>query len=83
MTAAAWTYADLEPDQLALVQEAERTLGTAVVMAYQPSAYGTIDPDALPDGLEPASLGPTELERLQGVERRVDGVLVAYRLRVD
>ncbi len=83
MTTGGWNYADLEPDQLALVIEAERTLGADVVMAYQPSSWGTIDPESVPPSLEPAGLDASELEFLRGLERRVDGVLVAYRLSLD
>ena len=83
MANAEWTLADLEPDQLALVAEAERTLDTDVVLAYQPSAYGTVDPETIAAGLRPMDLEPTQLECLQGLERMVGGVLVAYRREVD
>ena len=78
-----WTYADLAPDQLALVAEAERTLDTDVVMVFRPSDWGDVDPDALlGDDLQPAAdLEPTQLECLLGLERLVDGVVVAYRRR--
>jgi hypothetical protein len=78
-----WSFADLEPAALDLVHEAERTLDTDVVMAYAPSAWGTIDPDAIGDGLTPIELDASQLEYLQGLERMVGGVLVAYRLKVD
>jgi hypothetical protein len=83
MATAEWTLADLEPDQLALVAEAERTLDTDVVLAYKPSAYGTVDPETIADGLRPVDLEPDQLECLQGLERMVGGVLVAYRREVD
>ena len=74
------TFADLEPDQLALVAEAERTLDADVVMAYKPSAWGTVDPRRRsPTGCDPVELEPSQLECLQGLERMVGGVLVAYR----
>ena len=44
-----WSFADLEPAQIDLIQEAERTLGTDVVMAYKPSRWGSVDPDAIGD----------------------------------
>lgn len=78
-----WSFADLEPAQVDLVQEAERTLGTDVVMAYKPDRWGTIDPDAIGEALRPVELGASQLEYLQGLERSVNGVLVAYRLKVD
>lgn len=83
MTAGGWNYADLEPEQLALVIEAERTLDADVVVAYEPSAWGMVDDESIPPGLEPAGLEASQLECLQGLERMVDGVLVAYRLAVD
>jgi hypothetical protein len=83
MATGGWSFADLEAEQVALVVEAERTLDTDLVMAYAPSAWGTVDPDAVGEGLDPAELEPSELEYLQGLERTVGGVLVAYRRRVD
>jgi hypothetical protein len=83
MAAGGWNFADLEADQVALIVEAERTLDTDLVMAYEPSAWGTIDPEAVGAALDPADLEPSQLEYLQGLERRVGGVLVAYRRHVD
>lgn len=83
MDAGGWSFADLEAEQVALVVEAERTLDTDLVMAYQPSAWGTVDPDAVGEGLDPAELEASQLEYLQGLERMVGGVLVAYRRRID
>jgi hypothetical protein len=78
-----WSFADLEPAQIDLVHEAERTLDTDIVMAYKPNRYGTVDPDAIGDTLQPVQLEASQLEYLQGLERKVDGVLVAYRMKVD
>jgi hypothetical protein len=78
-----WSLADLEPAQIDLIHEAERTLGTDVVMAYKPNRWGTVDPDAIGDALRPVELESSQLEYLQDLERKVDGVLVAYRLKVD
>jgi hypothetical protein len=83
MATGGWNFADLEAEEVALVVEAERTLDTDLVMAFEPSNWGTIDPDTVVDGLDPAELEPSQLEYLQGLERRVGGVLVAYRRRVD
>lgn len=83
MAAGEWTFAELEPAQVDLVHEAERTLDTDVVIAYAPSRWGTVDPDAIGDGLTPVELEASQLEYLQGLERMVGGVLVAYRLKVD
>lgn len=78
--ASEWSYAELGPEQLELVVEAERTLDTDVVMVYRPSAWGTVDPEVVTaDGLRPVELEASQLECLQGLEERVGGVMVAYR----
>ena len=78
-----WSLAELEPAQIDLVHEAERTLDTVVVMAYTPARFGTVDPEAVGQSLHPVELEASQLEYLQGLERVVGGVLVAYRLDVD
>lgn len=83
MATGGWNFADLEAEEVALVVEAERTLDNDLVMAFEPSNWGTIDPDIVVDGLDPAELEPSQLEYLRGLERRVGGVLVAYRRRID
>jgi len=83
MTTGGWSFADLEADQVALGVEAERTLGTDLVMAYSPSSWGTVDPDSVGEGLDPAELEADQIEYLQGLERKVGGVLVAYRRHID
>ncbi len=78
-----WSFAELEPAQIDLVHEAELTLDTDVVMAYAPSRYGTVDPEAVGEHMHPVELEASQLAYLQGLERKVGGVLVAYRLDVD
>ncbi|HSL76283.1 MAG TPA: hypothetical protein VK867_05020 [Candidatus Limnocylindrales bacterium] len=78
-----WTFAELEPAQVDLIHEAERTLDTDVVLAYAPTRWGTVDPDAVGETLTPVELQDSQIEYLQGLERKVGGVLVAYRLSVD
>jgi hypothetical protein len=78
--AEAWTLADLAPEQVALLDDAERTLDTDIVLAFRPTTWGTVDADTLAaDGLHPVDLDPIQLECLQGVERRIGSVVVAYR----
>ncbi|MEO5884300.1 MAG: hypothetical protein ABIQ58_02125 [Candidatus Limnocylindrales bacterium] len=80
----AWTLADLAPEQVALVHEAERTLGTDIVMVYRPTTWGTIDEETVAaEGLHPVELDPIALECLLGLERLVGGVVVAYRRDLD
>ena len=52
-------------------------------MAYAPTRWGTVDPEAVGEHLHPVDLEASQLECLQGLERMVGGVLVAYRLDVD
>ena len=82
--AAAWTFADLDQDQLGLVAEAERTLDADIVMVYREGRWSSVDADVVADqGLRVEPLDGSQLEYLQGLERRVGGVLVAYRRDVD
>ena len=52
-------------------------------MAYAPSRWGTVDPEAVGEHMYPVELEASQLAYLQGLERKIGGVLVAYRLRVD
>ena len=80
----AWTFAQLDPAQTALVIEAERTLDTDIVMVYEPTRWGLVDEETVAaQGLAPVDLDASQLECLQGLERMVGGVAVAYRLSTD
>lgn len=82
--AEAWTFAQLDPTKLALVVEAERTLDTDIVMVYEPSRWALVDEDTVAEqGLTAVALEPSQLECLQGLERLVGGVAVAYRRTAD
>ena len=82
--AQSWTFAELAPEQLDLVTEAERTLDTDIVLVYAPTDWGQVDDMTVEaQGLEPVALDPVQLECLQGMERMVGGVAVAYRQRAD
>jgi hypothetical protein len=72
-----WRWASLDSTGLELVQEAERTIGADVVLVYAeggPRADGR-----LWAGLKPAPLDGSQLECLQGMERRLGAVAVAYQ----
>jgi len=78
-----WTLADLEPEQLRLIDETEHELPGNVVLVFAPTRWGTVDETTIDaEGLHPVELAPDQLARLQEVERRVGGVAVAYRLDV-
>ncbi len=76
-----WTLAELEPEQLRLIDETEHELPGNVVLVFAPTRWGTVDESTIDaEGLHPVDLAPDQLARLQEVERRVGGVAVAYRL---
>ena len=76
-----WTLADLEPEQLRLIDETEHDLPGNVVLVFAPTRWGTVDETTIDaEGLQPVELAPDQLARLQEVERRVGGVAVAYRM---
>ena len=78
MTREIWVWADLDDRKLGLVQEAERTLGADCVLAYRKGDSGRDVP--LVVNLKPAPLTASQLECLQGVERLIESVTVAYTL---
>jgi len=80
MTAQTWTWARLEPAHLALVEEAERSLGTGFVVVYAPGDPRRDLPASLP--LAPAPLTDAQVEQLRTLEAQVGGVAVAYN-RLD
>ena len=75
-----WTWAKLTDDQLELVAEAEQTLDMDYLLAYQPSQEPpgqTVGPQEL----EVAPLTESQLECLQGLETKLQAVVVGYRKR--
>lgn len=77
MRTANWSLAELDDAELDLVREAEETLGADVVLVYRPGGDGV--PASDPPGLRPSELDESKLECLQGLERRIGSVAVAYR----
>jgi hypothetical protein len=76
MNDSSWSWARLDRQGIALVQETEATLAADIVLAY---AQGAPLADASTrTGLAPASLTESELECLHGVERKLGIVVVAY-----
>jgi hypothetical protein len=79
MSAQEWTWANLTSDELALVNEAERTLGATYVLAYRPAPQapgGSVEPHL--QSVRAASLTESQLECLQGLEAQLHTILVAY-----
>ena len=73
-----WHWARLDAERVAQVVEAERTLGTDVVLVYG-SGGPEVDPAATA-GLRPTVLDESQLECLRGLEAQLGAVAVAYRL---
>ncbi len=76
-----WTWAKLSGDELTMLSEAERTLGTEYLLAYQqdgqPAASST---RLLRRDLRVAPLNESQVECLQGLEAKLQAVVVAYQL---
>ncbi len=71
-----WTWAELDDRQLALIIEAEQTLGFNLILAYRRT-----DKSHAPGvdvNFRPAALDPSQLECLLGVEQLIGCVAVAY-----
>ena len=73
-----WTWANLDAGGIALVEEAERTLGADFVVVYSEGDPRRDMPAQLP--LKAATLDDSQLECLRGLESQLGGVAVAYRL---
>ena len=75
-----WKIAQLSGEQIHMIQEAERGLGADYLVVFKEDAGGTPDmqfPTA--SMVAPAALDPGQVECLQGLERALDAVAVAYR----
>jgi hypothetical protein len=75
-----WTFAELNTDQLDLLKEGESTLGADYLLAYQQherARAGYVE--LFVDGLSAAPLDVSQLECLEGLEQRLQAVVVAYK----
>jgi hypothetical protein len=77
MTTQTWTWARLDEQTIALVEETERAIGVGFVVIYAPGDPRRDMPASLP--LAAAPLDEAQLERLRGLEAKVGGVAVAYQ----
>jgi hypothetical protein len=76
----AWTWANLNQEQLGMLEEAEQTLGTDILIAYQDTSRVNTGAAWLSrSGLQVASLNDSQLECLQGLEKQVQAVVIAYQ----
>jgi hypothetical protein len=75
-----WMWANLTHEQLDLLTEAEQTLGTDVLIAFQAGNQPVVQDSALlTGGLQVADLNESQLECLQGLEQKLSSVVVAYQ----
>jgi len=80
METSGWAWASLNDEQVRLVAEAEGTLGADYVIAYQASARdASRNIRYFMQDLSAAGLDESQLESLQGLEKQLRAVLVAYR----
>lgn len=80
MTTTGWTWAELSGDKLALIAQAEQTLGADYILVYQPADQaGEAVAESQMHDLQAATLTDSELECLQGLESQLQAVVVAYK----
>jgi hypothetical protein len=66
--------------QLEALEEAERTLGARILLAYRPDTQEKIHSSRIrQNGLKVAPLNSSQLECLQGLEMKLDSIVVAYQ----
>jgi len=78
MTDSHWTWANLTDIQRQQIAEAENTLGADYLLVYQPGQQMASQSVESSGGLQVASLNPSQLECLQGLENQLQAVVIAY-----
>ncbi len=80
MNITGWTWANLDRQQLEDLKEAERTLGARILLAYESDGQSKIQGNLfLQNDLKIAPLSASQVECLQGVEKKLGSVVVAYQ----
>jgi len=76
-----WTWADLNGEQLSMLKEAEGTLGEDFLLAYRQNQQAAkTSPELFPAmGLRVAPLNGSQIECLEGLEKKLRLVVVAYQ----
>lgn len=76
-----WFFARLDQDQLSMLRHAERTLGseTDVLLAYQEVRTTAEMPEVTDNGLRVAPLNDSQVECLQGLEKKLGTLVIAYQ----
>ncbi|MDR3576971.1 MAG: hypothetical protein P4L50_24160 [Anaerolineaceae bacterium] len=81
MSSTAWEWANLKPEQLKELKEGEATIGITDVrlLAYQPAKQPKVQEKKVAEaGLKAAVLNNSQLECLEGLEKKLSSVVVAY-----
>ena len=81
MSSTAWDWANLKPEQLKELKEGEATLALKPVrlLAYQPAQQPKVQQKKVAEaGLQVAALNASQLECLEGLEKKLSSVVVAY-----
>ena len=81
MSSTAWEWANLKPEQIKELKEGEAALGIEAVqlLAYQPANQPRVQEKKVAEaGLRPATLNASQLKRLEGLEKKLSSVVVAY-----
>jgi hypothetical protein len=82
MSANNWIFAQLVDEQLELIKEGEAVLGVDYIVAFRQddrARPGYVD--LFLEGLSAAQLDDSEIECLEGLEQRLQAVVVAYTNR--
>jgi hypothetical protein len=75
-----WKWARLDRERLALIREAEETLGSDILLAYQPGDQQAVQGESIARmQIQVAPLDESQLECLQGLEEKISAVVVAYQ----
>lgn len=80
MDSSHWSWARLNREQLGDLDEAERTLGADILLAFRQGPTEEIHPgQGVGQGLRFSHLNPSQVERLNGLEKKIGAVVVAYQ----
>jgi hypothetical protein len=74
-----WAWAKLNTGQVEQLLEGERTLGADILLAYEANTSNAATGKASQVDLEIAALDESQVECLQGLEKNMQSVVVAYR----
>jgi hypothetical protein len=75
-----WKWANLNGEQLNMLREGEQTLGADILLAYQQGQTATVQEGRFNrSGLQAAPLNDSQLECLQGLEKNLQAVVIAYQ----